>query len=370
MAGKSIRPEKVLRIIGLSLFGVAILLAFVGCFGDIVKQVYSVTQGSLTQTTVTTTPFTWIFKDMWKNLDSVKTYPQYPYQLLFSILTLITFIGCISGVISIFIVCLVKFVGKTGIEGVNVNKCSKLLAVSVLPFLITIMMFRYGGMVSEQRSTYNPIQSTTLNTTYGWGTMLIVVGLILGVVASAFSSIKDNMNKNAIVHNILTKISMVLLAFVVIFGFRGFVSQVSQRSSLDYVYYSEAKASIFSLLASCSIYNPETQTYSAIPGATTLAIFAMIFIFAMACFVILFFNAKKVSAKITFLACLFGCSIISGILSKSALNQILEAEKIVETTSKFGSALIVTAVLSGIALIITCVSAKFATPETKQVTKK
>ena len=348
MPNKSINAERVLKIISLSLFGVAVLLAFIGCFGDLFKTTESVVitgPGGMSETTVDSVAFTWLFGGMWDSVSKLKDQPIYAVMLTMNIFLLISYLIAVAGVVAIL------FVGLKGYfknHDINVGKFSKFLFASVTPFLAMIMLNESLSM-SMQMGEYGSIDASFA---YGWGPILMIVSIFVAFAATILCKIKVGMSQNEIIHLVISKVSMLLMLIVAVISF-GALFSANAVMNLGYGLLPTKISGSILFVYDFVLRTGVSKAYAIVPLISTLLMVVILPVL---------FLMKKPVAKIVLIASIIALAIIAGALTRQAMIKCFADASSAEI--HFGSSEIACICMSAVALVLTCVNIKFASYKT------
>lgn len=350
MSEIKINKEKILKYSSLALLGVALLLAFIGCFGNVTFGGNGASVPVINLLSRYTYSFTYFFSDIWKYLSDCTGQPEYGVMLFQTIIHFLSYIVCVGGVIYLIVTTLIKFIKKS--DDVCIPCTTKKLFLVVTPYItITalIMYFRLTQIADGQWLSFL--------ITYGWGCILFIVAGFIAIVASCLSKIKSGMNKNDIVSLVLHTVTELLIMFTVVFSFMKAVDIVSNPS-----FPSEVP---FSFKGGMCIFDIVYMYFGSDPGILdpsigAFSLTAMILSLLQIGLLMVAFKTKNFKVKVISLATVIAFAIISGVFANKALGSIFSAEiTTLPFISAFGTGPIVQIVLITISLIAVIVEQKF-----------
>ena len=177
-ASKSINAQSTVRIIATGLMFIAIILAFIGIFGNVVTATVN-QYGHVTLTT--TNSLSYFFKDCWDQLKILKqtmmqnnTMEAYGQYVIETVLHFISFIVVFAGII-----CLVAYFAYRTYkaistkEKISLSKFFKILVCVAAPYVLLTAFFALSSEESFNRQ--DPSSAVSATVTFGWGLILLIV---------------------------------------------------------------------------------------------------------------------------------------------------------------------------------------------------
>lgn len=322
MANKSINAEKILKIIALSLFGVAILLAFTGVFGDVSSSSSNI-YGSITSSSVS--PLSYFFRECWDELKSFKelcisnkamdAYGQYLFR---SILHFVSFLVAFVGVIVLTIVFSSStYKSLSAKKELTLSRFFKILIGVSVPYILMTAFTMITNISNIRRDS--PQYSRVEVTTFGWGSVLLIVSLFLAFVA-CFIQEFANKSKEQKASFCVSELATVLMLFAVVFG----ASSTLHSSSVTQIQSSQSSGSVFnSFITALLLTNPETGNHIT-SGTKALYVFAVMLTFALMICILCNLLVKEKRSRISLSIVIIVLSIISGIIGYNAIENYLK----------------------------------------------
>ena len=204
---------------GLQLFVlvVGVILLFVGMFGSMIAAKITSAGNSLVEDSY---PIPYLFGDMFKGIESMKGTKHesaYGTYLFLAVFTLLSYIIMLIGIVSFGIGSLYKCF-KNYEKPKIVNKAIIGLIATTLPYLC-LMTFTF---VTKSIVKVSSTQTNSIGIVYGWGSGLLIAGLILCLISYIMSSIDTEGvkgNGKLIVAEACSKIASFTLVLFFLFGF-------------------------------------------------------------------------------------------------------------------------------------------------------
>ncbi len=258
----------------LFLFG--LLFAFIGIFGAFATAKIP---GLESQSKY----FTYFFSDLWKDLKNMKEdFNNYGLFLFLNIAHIISYVVIVIGVLYGVIKTLGCFMKDSKLKSLPIKKIAKVVTVCAIPFLSLTSLVYFVSMSMDNGAIG-----------FGWGTVFIIIALFSFVLVDEYT----NLNKSSIITLVMKKISTILMLVVVIVGFGKvfYASNSGVKIAMSFGYF--------------------IQFFDAL----TVSSFAMIALFVMLLFFILYFTRNKEKTQIIFNIILVVLAIALTILSTNAM---------------------------------------------------
>lgn len=318
---KTANVQSSVRLIAVGLMFIAIILAFIGIFGNVVTS--TINQSGSTVST-TTNSLSYFFKDCWDQLKTIKqimtenktmgAYAQYVIETIFHFISfLVVFIG---------IICLVAYFSYRAYKAISTKekfslpKFFKILVCVAAPYVLLTAFF---ALASEKSySTQDPRAAISAANTFGWGVILLIVSLFIAFASYFIDEILSR-SKEKRATFCLTGLATLLMLFSLIFGFSGTIHVSSNNS--QYVSTSTS-VSVFEFFADALTFLRREYDYSELyitSGTITLFVFSIILIFASMICVVLNIVTKGNKKRIALSVLMVVLSIVSGILTSNAV---------------------------------------------------
>lgn len=343
---------KIMKIISLCLLGIGIILAIIGCFGDVFKVSTSAAGQSMSQSM----SISYFFDEAWDLLKSYESLSDSAHGiLLFEILIhLFSFIACVAVVIGFSILSVVRISGNNRLN-LNVKKIATMLLVGILPYVMITSFVCYSSVSANVQSeiVYNADQTVS----FGWGLILLIISSFILIASSCVYQMSEKNNTNSMISVGLEHVMMVLFGFIAIFGFGGAIkcSMVATGGS------EVVKSNIFALIESYYIITGRPleegapKLSSSIIGCSIVAMIAMLVMIVLVIFIITKEDKKKGIINSSLFVAL---SIFAGVLSMVAFNKYISdgTGGTAGVNVKFGSAFIVDIVLGILAIVAGAIS--------------
>ena len=198
--------KDVLYYVSTGILIIGIILSIIGCFGSFMSA--SVKYGTLTQS-ADSYPIPYLFKDMFKNFESLKS-DEKPFlhlcYLLLGVFTVTSYIEML-----LMFVFFSIFAIRCQVKKANNKELSNNFVIGlIIAPLLFLMNAEYTFMVESRTS------STVVATNFGWGTILLIVGLFINIFAFYLNSlkVKEKNNTENILSHLLSYVSVALIVVV------------------------------------------------------------------------------------------------------------------------------------------------------------
>lgn len=296
--------NKIVTYIFVSLFATISLLFIIGMFGDFLKAdgLFGGTKN-----------IGYFYGEGASNLSS--TYNQYTYKEHFAfsviefVISNIAYFGGLVG-LTISLIFMIKNLIKSAFLKEEINRKPIIgLVVSVLPYLLVI---------SAQNFVSASGGGTTEKMTYGWGTTILVVGVLLMLCTLlAHNIVMSKKSVKQIIVTSLKGITPIFAAIIVMFGMSHIIG--GNESSLSVSINSAYNVRDFLVsFSSGSIPTLPSEFYTAISGYILILVSGIMFVVST-CLI----GNEKQRASIVVLSASLVIYIVGSILSVSSVETIL-----------------------------------------------
>ena len=263
-----------------------LLLMFIGCFGDITLVKTFMTGGG---TTTETVGINYFFGKAVEDIQSASEgamYGEYAgFQTSMLIMEYVCWILALSLITVAIIVTTIKFIkGLTRKQFYFNSKLVIAAIIASLPYLFIFGVKSYTHL-DARGSGY----TMTMDVGYGWGTMMILVSSIIGVILLALYSVGYAIvEKRLIIRN-------AILSTIKILFFLFFVFAITQLVSFNYT---ESGVTVKGYSSPYGYYLTALQSFSfgmidTMPSYSALCLVGPVFIFAAGVFGAVMFNSMN-----------------------------------------------------------------------------
>ena len=300
--------NKVVTYIFVSLFATISLLFIIGMFGDVLKAtgMFGATQN-----------IGYFYGEGANNLSS--TYNQYTYKehFAFSVIEFaisnIAYFGGLVG-LTISLIFMIRNLIKSAFLKENINRKPIIgLVVSVLPYLLVI---------SAQNFASASFSGINEKMTYGWGTTVLVVGVLLMLCTLlAYNIVMSKKSVKQIIVTSLKGITPIFVAIIVMFGMSHIISgnESGISASINSAY---SVRNLLVAFSSGSIPTLPSEFYTGISGYILILVSGIMFVVS-ACLV----GNKKYRASIVVLSSSLVVYVTGSILSVISVKTVLGSLK-------------------------------------------
>ena len=220
--------EKALFLIVNSALLILLILAFVGCFGDILVSSARTSYTSDTSFSENQISIEYFFgkavKDIQSIAESIKYHEYTDYLTFLLVLQYFFWISAIAMIVVGFTVAAINFYkGFTKGDYRIKRKPFALALTTVIPYLALFALTQSLNLKVTQSSSYSSssyggTSTMFIESKYGWGTTMIVITTIIGICILAISKIVEAyFEKKSVIREIIC--SLLKIAFFVVFIF-------------------------------------------------------------------------------------------------------------------------------------------------------
>lgn len=223
--------NKIFGFISLGLISLAVLLLFIGWFGDTLSLNGSALLRSYAgDSSSARLDITWFFGRSFDSVKSLKEYEgqgAYVFALIFTILNTLTYVIMLVGILAFGTLAILNAVKKVQGKEVKSTYIGGLIATTLPHIVYTSMLY------STAMSVTGSGRSESINIGLGWGSILVIGALIYLFAASVlelFAKESKGFNKKRLVSSITYTVSLIT-GLVMLLCLSGSILSMTEKMS-------------------------------------------------------------------------------------------------------------------------------------------